>query len=295
MVVLGGGEVIAAAAENLLRSQDHGCTWDLIGISPTGPSARLVASAAGVVYGWLDDRPVVLRIADGVVTSVARTPGEVRGLGVDPTDPNRLRIVDGEGQLWTSTNGGATFVRTGEPAARGLEPVYGAAFDLRDLDLVHIGLGQRGAWWTDDGGRAWHAAAGFGAGRPEARGLLVSPASRDVVWAFVRDVDARDAPDHGRGLWRSTDGGQSYVRLLAYNPGFQLPNDPPPLAAHPTDADVLYFAWRSPATEPPGLYTFRYDAVQAVLTRAVSAPRLPGALAFAPGDPSVLYLGIDKD
>ncbi len=116
--------------------------------------------------------------------------------------------------------------------------IHSVCVDPRDAKKVMVGVSCGGAWRTDDGGESW---------RQTAHGMyaeFMPPERRDDP--NIQDahciVQCRDAPEvfwcqHHNGVFRSTDGGESWSEVTSITPskfGF-------PVAVHPSDGDTAWF------------------------------------------------------
>src|SRR6266487_4513420 len=78
---------------------------------------------------------------------------EVRLFAVDPFESNRVYCGTSRGNFYGSTDGGATWVRTGAET-EGLAQVESLAFDPSDPKTLYAGT-WRQAFRTRDGGETW--------------------------------------------------------------------------------------------------------------------------------------------
>jgi hypothetical protein len=116
--------------------------------------------------------------------------------------------------------------------------IHSVAVDPRDPDHLLIGISCGGVWRTRDAGasftlegRGMHAAymppeQAEDPNTQDPHRVVVCRAQPDVVWV-----------QHHNGVFRSTDGGSTFVELTAANPsafGFAV-------AAHPRDPNVAWF------------------------------------------------------
>lgn len=132
----------------------------------------------------------------------------------------RNTVAHGDG-IYRSADGGRTWEH------RGLEPtrhIGRVRVDPRDPDLVYVAaLGhahgpnpERGVYRTHDGGRTWELVLhrGEDAGAVD---LCLDPENPRLVYATTWRVRRRpwrlDSGGDGSGLWRSDDGGDSWVEL----------------------------------------------------------------------------------
>ncbi|MFE9653433.1 WD40/YVTN/BNR-like repeat-containing protein [Micromonospora sp. NPDC006431] len=285
--------LVAISKTAIQRSTDAGCTWQQI--ADTGLSLAAYYLAAGpdgnaYAYG-VNDQPIYRVQGDQVAEVAGPVPGDgVVGLAVDRTDARDVRAVSKAGQVFDSQDGGATWAAVGVPAGQD-EFVYQAAVDPADRDHLIVGTMGHGSYVTFDGGRTWTRSAGVGA-TPQANGFSVafSPVDPRTVWLEGYDLSQND--NSARHIWRSTDGGRSFVSVLD---GVQatLVNGTP-LWPSPVDPDVLYFEY---GTWFGGYGTdlYRYDASTGRLTSQHNSHDGIAGLAFNPVDPQVMYLGLVEE
>jgi photosystem II stability/assembly factor-like uncharacterized protein len=110
-------QVYLAGWTGLYHSRDWAGTWEALSL-PSGPdeSVTTVLSEPGRVHAIIGSR--VFTREDGGPTWHSRDRGlpasGVEALGADPRDSARLWAV-GTGQLWSSDNGGASWLAIGQP------------------------------------------------------------------------------------------------------------------------------------------------------------------------------------
>lgn len=288
------GHVLADNAGELLLSRDAGCTFESLG--PTGLSAAaLVAAPAGSAYGWIDNDSGLYRFdverqnpGGAPVTSLTSPSPHIVGLGVDPSRPLEVRLMNAAGQLFQSKDRGETFQPIGAPCPASTGVIYRGAFDPTDLDHVVCGAQKDGAWISTNGGVDWTKSTGLG---DKANGFsaVVSPVDGGVVWLEGLTVQ----PDEGLHVFRSEDGGLTFTRVVNDENGVKLTNGVP-LWPHPSRADVLFFEF---GTDFQGYGTDLY-----VYDHALGSVKIHhhdfhqvAALAFSPFDPAILYLGISSE
>ena len=287
LVALGQpGALLAASGDQILASSDAGCSWDSVG-QITGGTPVLRAAGDTRAYGFVDNGEGLTRIDDGVITALSSPVGNVVGLGVDPTDPDHVRIGDSEGQLWDSTDAGEQWSLQG--VASGAGPlVYRAFFDPTNLDHAIFGVAVQGAWVTMDGGARWSQSTGFGPGNANAFTVSISSADPSVVWAEGYDLANLDDAT-ARHVFRSEDGGLTFAPVVdadqatLYNGNHLFP--------HPTDPDVLYFVFGT-NFQNYGTDVYRYDHGTGAVTLSHNPWHDVAAITFLPGDPSLMYFGL---
>lgn len=168
--------------------------------------------------------------------------GRIEAIEVDPRDPATLYVGAGSGNLWKTENAGTTW-----------NPIFEreGAFAIGDVtlapsnpDVVWVGTGEVlmarssyagfGVYRSGDGGATWEH-KGLADTHHIAR-VLVHPADPDTVW--VAAVGRLFSPNTERGVFKTTDGGTTWRRVL-YENEFTGAID---LVLDPRNPDVLYAA-----------------------------------------------------
>ncbi|MGW7686940.1 VPS10 domain-containing protein [Kribbella sp. NPDC054772] len=276
--------LISIGKQSIQRSNDAGCSWQLLDKSPDDLSTYDVQPGPGdsaYIYS-VNDQPIH-RVHGSQVSTVA---GPVDGGGLAALDarPGRLRAVAGDGQLWDSSNDGMTWQRVGVPAARDLF-LYDAVVDPRNPDHIVIGVMSDGVYVTYDGGRTWTRSRPVE--RVNAFSLAISPADPSKVW-----MEGYDRDRSTRFIWESTDGGLKFREVLDQSRATLINGNR--MWASPADPDLLYFSYgTSFANYGADLYRFRPSTGE--LTKNHNRNDGIPSLAFNPADPKILYLGLAEE
>jgi len=153
-------------------------------------------------------------------------------LAVDPQHPQRLWVGTGEANasrssysglgLLRSDDGGASFRPAGLDDADRIGRIL---VDPENGDRVYVAVqgrlytpgGARGVYRTSDGGESWEQVLAGPNGWTGATDLSMDPSDPEVIYASLWDKtrrpwDFRDSGS-GSGIWKSTDGGDSWTRL----------------------------------------------------------------------------------
>ncbi len=169
--------------------------------------------------------------AGGRIASVAGVPG----------DPDTYYAGAASGGVWKTTDGGRTFAAIfdeepvqaiGALAVAPSAPAIvwagtGEAWTIRDADVTGDGV-----YKSVDGGRTWTHMGLENAGRIGR--IVVHPWDPDIV--YVCALGRTTAPQQERGVYRTTDGGRSWQRVLFVDANTGCSG----LAMEPNDPQVLY-------------------------------------------------------
>ena len=103
-------------------------------------------------------------------------------------------------------------------------------------NLYYMGTAGGGVWKTKDGGNTWNSISdGFYGGSIGA--LAVSESDPNVIYVGEGEQTVRGNVSSGKGLWRSTDGGDTWKSI-----GLKKSEHIGRMRVHPTNPDLLYVA-----------------------------------------------------
>lgn len=99
-----------------------------------------------------------------------------------------------------------------------------------------VGSAGGGLWRTDNAGTTWrNVSTGFGTASIGA--IAIAPSNPDIVYVGTGEENARNSVQWGDGVYKSTDGGESWEHL-GLRETFQIGH----VEVHPTDPDTVYVA-----------------------------------------------------
>jgi photosystem II stability/assembly factor-like uncharacterized protein len=168
--------------------------------------------------------------------------GRIADIAVHPGDASTWYVAVGSGGVWKTVNAGTTWTPVFDDQAS--YSIGTVALDPGSPETVWVGTGEnvsgRHVAWGDgvyrslDGGRTWRR---MGLERSEHIGrILIDPRDGDRV--FVAAEGPLWSSGGDRGVYRSTDGGETWTHVLAIDDDTGVTD----LEFHPTDPDVLYAA-----------------------------------------------------
>ncbi len=148
----------------------------------------------------------------------AITSGRIAAFAVHPADTRVIYAASASGGLWKTENAGTTWRPVFE--SEGSVSLGAVALDPSDPDIVWVGTGEQnsvrsssfgdGVYRSDDGGASWRH-MGLEGSRHVGR-ILIHPGNPDVV--FVAALGSLWGPNPERGLFRTTDGGRTWMKVL---------------------------------------------------------------------------------
>ncbi len=241
----------------------------------------------------------------GRVTAIAvPTSAEAR--------PKTFYIGAAGGGVWKTTNAGVTWRSIS--SGLGSETIGDLAVAPSDSNIIWVGTGEknslRSQYWGDgvyksvDGGKKWK---NMGLADSKAIGrVVIDPANPDIV--YVAALGHLWGPNNERGVYKTTDGGKTWTRVLFVNDTTGFVD----LAMDPKDPNTLYAAawhrlrWGGAHMEGVGKGSGIYKTTDGGktwvrLTDAAKKNGLPFdkmgriGLAISPQDPKLVFAMIEVD
>ncbi|MFQ5742379.1 MAG: WD40/YVTN/BNR-like repeat-containing protein [Acidobacteriota bacterium] len=168
--------------------------------------------------------------------------GRFVDIEVVESDPYTFYVAAATGGVWKTINNGVTFAPVFE--RQGTHSVGDIAVFQPDPDIVWVGTGERanrqssswgdGIYKSTDGGKTW---TNMGLRDSHHIGRIVThPSDPDIV--YVAAMGHLWGPNEERGLYKSSDGGRSWDRILHIDRDTGVVD----VAMDPADPDILYAA-----------------------------------------------------
>ena len=153
-------------------------------------------------------------------------------------------------------------------------------------NLYYMGTAGGGVWKTEDAGNTWSCISdGYFGGSIGA--IAVSESDPNVIYVGEGEQTLRGNVSSGKGVWRSTDGGDTWEFL-----GLEKTEHISRIRIHPTNPDVVYVAaignlWK-PNTQR-GVFRSSDGGKSWDKVLYVSDKAGAGDLTFDPNNPRILY------
>ncbi len=144
--------------------------------------------------------------------------GRSAAVAGDPSDPMRFYFGATGGGVWQTDNGGQTWRNISDKFFGG--SIGAVAVSPSDVNILYVGGGEvtvrgnvshgDGMWKSDDRGKTWKHI-----GLPDSRHIpriRIHPRNPDIVYVAV--LGHLFGPNRQRGIYRTTDGGGSWKKIL---------------------------------------------------------------------------------
>ena len=227
--------------------------------------------------------------------------GRITGVALHPSNSSIIYAGAADGGVLKSTDGGVNWTMLTDHFST--LSVGDVAIDPNNPNTIYVGLGEAnlagdnydgdGVYRTTDGGVTW-TNIGLGQTRRIGR-VAVHPTDSDII--FVAGAGAQFSADSARGVYRTTDGGTTWNKVLYVSDSTSAID----LRIHPTHPDTVYAAmWermRSPTRRKAGGQTSGiYRSTDMGMTWTELTSGLPSGptvgrigIALCQTNPNVLY------
>ena len=210
--------------------------------APGGAPATPSASSADSASASADPLTRLLGKISYRNLGPAAYSGRVTALAVPTPYRKTLYVGAAGGGVWKTSNGGTTWRQVGDSLRN--QTVGDLAVAPSDTNVVWVGTGERnslrsqswgnGVHKSTDGGRTWHR-MGLADSRSIAR-VVIHPANPDIV--YVAALGHLWGPNNERGVYKTTDGGAHWSRILFVNDTTGATD----LELDPANPEVVYAA-----------------------------------------------------
>jgi len=168
--------------------------------------------------------------------------GRIADAAIDPTQPNTWYVAAGSGNIWKTVNAGTTWTPIFEKY--GSYSIGCVTIDPSNHHVIWVGTGENvggrhvgygdGVYKSLDGGKSFK---NMGLKDSEhISKILVDPRDSDTV--YLASQGPLWSPGGDRGLYKTTDGGKTWVQILSKGPYTGVTD----VAFDPRNPDVIYAA-----------------------------------------------------
>ncbi len=230
--------------------------------------------------------------------------GRIADLAIHPENPSIWYVAVGSGGVWKTVNAGTTF-----------EPIFDdqasystgcISIDPSDPDIIWLGTGENvggrhvgygdGVYRSEDGGKSWQ-----NMGLPDSEHIskiIIHPDNSDVVWVAAQGPLWNKGGE--RGLYKTTDGGQSWTKTLGDDEWTGVTD----IVIDPRNPDRLYAAtWQRHRTVAayvgggPGTGIYRSndggDSWEKLTNGLPDSDMGKIGLAISPQQPDIIYAAVE--
>lgn len=168
--------------------------------------------------------------------------GRIADIAIHPLNPSVWYVGVGSGGVWKTENRGTTWKSIFD--GQGSYSIGAVAIDPSHPHTLWVGTGENvggrhvgygdGVYRSDDGGKKWR---NLGLKKTERISeIIIHPENSKVVW--VASQGPLWSPGGERGLYKTTDGGKTWKRVLSAGPYTGVTD----IALDPRNPDVMYAA-----------------------------------------------------
>jgi PKD repeat protein len=221
-----GSTLFCGSDGGIFRSTNNGGTFtDITNGIQHSQFYRLGNSVtdAGIIMVGAQDNGCSL-LKNGTWTHV--TGGDGMECVVDYSNPNIMYSTSQYGNVYKSTNGGASF--NGITGSIGFSGAWVSPYTLDPVDPNTIYLGYKDVWKSTDGGANWNTISSF-SGASSLKSLVVAPSDNNVIYAATDNTLYRTT--NGGGLWLNINGGNFPNNAITY------------ISVHNLDPDILWVSF----------------------------------------------------
>jgi photosystem II stability/assembly factor-like uncharacterized protein len=170
------------------------------------------------------------------------TTGRLSDIAVDPKNPSVWYVAASAGNLWKTENRGSTWTPIFD--AHGSYSLGAVTVDPKDSSVVWLGTGENnnqrsvsfgdGIYKSTDAGKTWKR---MGLENSEhIQNIVIDPRNSNVV--YVTAIGPLWSSGGDRGLFKTTDGGQTWKAVLSIGPDTGVTD----VVMDPKNPDVMYAA-----------------------------------------------------
>lgn len=230
--------------------------------------------------------------------------GRVGDFAVNPHNPSEYYVAVSSGHIWKTNNNGTTFSPIFDDY--GVYSIGCLAMDPNNSNVVWAGTGENnhqrsvsygnGVYKTLDGGKSWTK---MGLEKSMQIGMIqIDPRNSNVV--YVAAEGSVWGPGGDRGLYKTTDGGKTWEKILEISENTGVNN----VVLSPDNPDIIYATSEQRRRHPQiriggGPESEVYKSTDAgktwrKLTSGIPAVHKGGmSIAVSPVDPNYVYIMIE--
>ena len=197
----------------------------------------LYLAGMGILQGQITDAS--FGDIQGRQIGPARMSGRISCIDAVNKNPNIVWVGAAGGGVWKSLNQGTTFKSVFDDQSQSIGTI---AIDQSHPDTVWVGTGEvwvrnsvsvgTGIYKTVNGGEKWEL---MGLPKSERIGrILINPSNPDIVYVAVLGALWGDSEE--RGVYKTTDGGKTWTKLLYINPSTGCAD----MAMDPENPSIIY-------------------------------------------------------
>ncbi|MBN2363587.1 hypothetical protein JXL83_05605, partial [candidate division WOR-3 bacterium] len=240
----------------------------------------------------------------------------VGALELDPQNSQKVYFGTGEANssgdsyegtgLYMSTDGGATWQFLGLEHSRHIGRIRVSPVDSNRIYVAVMGSlfgvnSERGLYRSTDGGSTWERKL-YVNDTTGCIDVVINPQNPNILyaamWQRIRKPDYRNVGGMGTGIWKSTDGGETWTKLTNGLPADSPTNGRIGLALAPSNPDIVYASYVNHPGDFLGIWrttnggtSWESRLVSPGLSSFSSFGWYFGQTWISPTNPDIVYIG----
>ncbi|HYL85651.1 MAG TPA: hypothetical protein VE263_15555, partial [Candidatus Angelobacter sp.] len=219
----------AGALQKAIEQRDLMRAQQRAAFKPGAGANAIISFPGDALWHSMGPQPITIPFT-GLNAGFPTASGRVTAIAVDPTNANIVYIGGAAGGVWKTTDGGTTWaaLTDSQPSlAVGSIAIDPNSCSPAPCTTIYVGTGEdnfnidafygAGILRSKDGGNTWTQLGKVDfvgpisnlSGGAQIGAIAVQPGNSNVILASVFFFDGNDA---NGGVWRSTDGGTTWVR-----------------------------------------------------------------------------------
>lgn len=265
-------------------------------LSATTLASSLQAQISSATFGMMEARQIGPAVMGGRITSID---------GIN-NEPRTLYIGAAGGGVWKTTNGGASFRSIFDKYCQSIGAI---AIDQQNPQTVYVGTGEsnmrntvsigEGLYKTMDGGDNWKRIGGLDSTEHISK-IVIDPKNASTLYVSAPGPLWHDSKH--RGLYKSTDGGTTFEKILYINEKTGVAD----VAVDPSNPQIVYASTWEFRRLP---YSFNSGGMNSGIYKSTdggktwkelrnglpSKPMGRSALALAPSEPNRIFAIVEAE
>jgi photosystem II stability/assembly factor-like uncharacterized protein len=208
-------ELYTHVGSSIVKTSDYGNTFIQVGtasptsttltIDPSNPDTMFIGSEGSKVLKS-DDRGITWNVFERFMAALW-----IHRVAIHPTNYDIVYAGSLGKGLFKSVDAGDTWQQIGDGLGEE-QGIHEITIDHNNPDTIYVGVGTEGIWKSEDGGDTWEDMTNNIIGSPSVTDIAIHPTDSNTVYISTGDKFGT-IPDVDGGVFKSTNGGQDWVKI----------------------------------------------------------------------------------